>query len=100
MSRQTMLAVAAALTLVSACSRQSAPTQAEGAVAEVEGGGVGSGASSAAVETVGGGPANQTPPYGAPGGAPTSVVSGGDGANPSIGEDNRPSVAPNVTNRH
>jgi hypothetical protein len=44
-----------------------------------------------AASSLSGGPSGQGPAYGQPGGSPSAVVSSGDGAGPSVGNDNSPS---------
>ena len=75
--------------LCSACGNEATPTGSQGAVGVVEQEGA---AASQAPESpaLSGGPSGQTPSYGQPGAAPSSVVSVGDGASPSAGEDNPP----------
>lgn len=67
------------------------PERAEGAVGMVEQDNAGA-SENPVTPALSGGPAGQTPTYGSAGGAPSVVVSQGDGAPPSVGSGNSPSV--------
>jgi hypothetical protein len=84
------LAFVAMTALCSACGGDAAPPEgAEGAVGLVEQDNAGA-AENPVTPALSGGPAGQTPDYGSPGGAPSMVVSSGDGAPASTGSENPP----------
>ena len=87
-------AAVAIAALSSGCERGgAAPPEgaegAEGAVGVVQQDNAGA-AENPVTPALSGGPEGQTPDYGSPGGAPSMVVSPGDGAPPSVGSENPP----------
>lgn len=88
---KALAAAAAIAALLSGCDRGGAapPEGVEGAVGVVQQDNAGA-AENPVTPALSGGPAGQTPDWGSPGGAPSVVVSPGDGAPPSIGSENSP----------
>lgn len=87
---KSLAAAAAIAALGSGCDGGAAPPDgAEGAVGVVQQDNAGA-AENPVTPALSGGPEGQTPDYGSVGGAPSMVVSPGDGAPPSVGSENPP----------
>lgn len=85
------IAPVSAAALLAACGDSAAPPEsAEGAAGVVQSGNVAASQDPAATGSLSGGASGQTPAYGQPGGAPSVITEGGDGAPASVGSGNSP----------
>lgn len=87
----TLLLIAASGLAACGQGDSAPPDSAAGAAGMVQSGNAAASQDPAATGALSGGPSGQTPAYGQPGGAPSAVISPGDGAPPSVGSDNSPS---------